>query len=102
MSKLLTRSIFNFKSLNFQPLSSIRNSSNLIKVDVDDKTGFATVSLNKMPVNSLDAEFMREISKTFKDLEVNRTRGAILTSVRTFSKIQELKTSQKILIRLKF
>lgn len=84
MSKLLTRSIFKIKLLKFHPSISTRNSSNSILVDVDDKTGIATVSLNKKPVNSLDAGFMREISKTFKDLEVNRTRGAILTSVRYF------------------
>lgn len=59
---------------------------NSVQVEINEKTGFATVSLNRQPVNILNAEFMREITKTLKDLEAKKTRGVILTSVRNFLK----------------
>ena len=54
----------------------------LVNVVINDKTGFATVTLNRKPVNGLSLELVEELSKTLDDLESNKTRGAILTSVR--------------------
>lgn len=56
-------------------------ASDLVLVDVDGKTGFATVTLNRPPVNSLNLELLTAISKTLDDLQNNKSRGMILTSV---------------------
>lgn len=65
----------------------------LVLVDVDDKTGISTVTLNRPTVNSLNLELLTAISKTLDDLQNNKSRGMILTSVsqsscyqRTFSR----------------
>jgi Delta3-Delta2-enoyl-CoA isomerase len=56
-------------------------ANDLVLVDVNDKTGYATVTLNRPPVNSLNLELLSAISKTLDDLLNNKTRGMILTSV---------------------
>lgn len=53
----------------------------LINVEVDDKSGFATLTLSKPPVNSLNLELLSEISGALDQLEANKTRGLIITSV---------------------
>lgn len=66
--------------------SLVRNQStapaDLVVVDVNDKSGYATVTLNRPPVNSLNLELLTAISKTLDDLQNNKARGMILTSVR--------------------
>lgn len=60
---------------------SCSNASNkLVLADVDDKTGYATVTLNRPPVNSLNLELLTEFSATLDDLQNNKSRGMILTS----------------------
>lgn len=65
--------------------SLVRNQStapsDLVLVDVNDKTGYATVTLNRAPVNSLNLELLSSFSKTLDDLQNNKSRGMILTSV---------------------
>lgn len=51
----------------------------LVAVDVD-KSGVATVTMNRAPVNSLNTALLEELGTTIKDLEANKTRGLILTS----------------------
>jgi len=62
----------------------VRNQStipaDLVLVDVNDKTGFATVTLNKAPVNSLNLELLSALSKTLDALQNNKSKGMILTS----------------------
>lgn len=62
----------------------IRNQSSdtkqLVKVEVNEKTGIATVALNRAPVNSLNLELLQAISKSLEDLEDTKCRGIILTS----------------------
>lgn len=53
----------------------------LINVEVDDKTGIAYVTLNRKPVNGINLELFEGLSNTLDDLESNKTRGTILTSV---------------------
>lgn len=55
-------------------------SNDLVLVNVNDKTGVATVTLNRAPVNSLNLELLTAISKTLDDLQNNKSRGMILTS----------------------
>ncbi|KAJ1522968.1 hypothetical protein ONE63_002105 [Megalurothrips usitatus] len=52
----------------------------LINVDVDSKTGVATVTMNSPPVNTLNTPFLNEMGGVIKELEKNKTRGLILTS----------------------
>lgn len=77
----LTRSItFSRFSRNFSA------SSNLVKVEVNDKNGLATVTLQRAPVNSLNLEILADLKQALKELETNKCRGAILTSAyKTFS-----------------
>lgn len=55
-------------------------SDKLVITEVDDKTGYATVTLNRPPVNSLNLELLKAISETLDDLQNNKSRGMILTS----------------------
>lgn len=48
-------------------------------------TGIATVVMNKPPVNSLNYEFLDEIKTQLNQLQNDKVRGMILTSVRTVS-----------------
>lgn len=57
------------------------SSGPLINVAVNEKTGVATATLNRPPVNSLNLELLTEISNTLSQLEKNKCRGLILTSV---------------------
>jgi Delta3-Delta2-enoyl-CoA isomerase len=52
----------------------------LVLVDVDDKTGYATVTMNRPPVNSLNLELLAELNTALDDLQNNRSRGMILSS----------------------
>uniref|UniRef100_A0A034WV83 Enoyl-CoA delta isomerase 1, mitochondrial n=1 Tax=Bactrocera dorsalis TaxID=27457 RepID=A0A034WV83_BACDO len=49
-------------------------------LSVDDKTGIATLTLNRPPANALNAAFMGEIARSIKELEKSKCRGLILTS----------------------
>jgi hypothetical protein len=72
-----------FKSATFNLArhNSTQASSNLILVDVNDKTGYSVVTLNSPPVNSLNLELLTAFRSTLDDLEKNKSRGMILTSV---------------------
>uniref|UniRef100_A0A182Q126 Enoyl-CoA delta isomerase 1, mitochondrial n=1 Tax=Anopheles farauti TaxID=69004 RepID=A0A182Q126_9DIPT len=60
--------------------SSDTGNSKLVLTEVDDKTGYATVTLNRPPVNSLSLELLKAISDALDDLQNNKSRGMILTS----------------------
>lgn len=52
----------------------------LVDVAVDN-AGVATVTMQRLPVNSLNLDLLTEMNKTLDDLAKNKTRGMILTSV---------------------
>lgn len=54
----------------------------LVNLEVNDKTGIATVILNRPPVNSLSLELLKDLSETLDEVNDNRSKGMILTSVR--------------------
>ncbi|XP_056634612.1 enoyl-CoA delta isomerase 1, mitochondrial-like [Diorhabda sublineata] len=58
----------------------LSNEVKLLSVSVNDKTGVATVEMQRPPVNSLNLDLINEISATLTDLENNNSRGLILTS----------------------
>ena len=55
-------------------------TQNLVQVEVNDKTGYATVTLNSPPVNTLNLPLLNAFSETLDLLQNNRSRGMILTS----------------------
>lgn len=55
-------------------------SQSMIQSTVDEKSGIATVTLNKPPVNSLNFEFLDEINTHLNKLQKDQIRGMILTS----------------------
>lgn len=65
----------------FRGVRMCSSNSNLLKVSVNEKSGVATVSMNSLPVNSLNVELLSALSSTLKDIESNKSRGLILTSV---------------------
>ncbi|CAH0546623.1 unnamed protein product [Brassicogethes aeneus] len=52
----------------------------LVNVAVNDKTGVATVTMQRAPVNSLNLDLLNDLSTTLTQLENNKCRGMILTS----------------------
>lgn len=78
----------NLTSAKCAAVSVIRNGStavpakDLVLVDINDKTGFATVSMNSLPVNSLSLPLLTALSSSLDALNKDNPRGMILTSVR--------------------
>lgn len=60
--------------------SNTPGSNKLVITEVDEKSGYATVTLNRPPVNSLNLELLKEISVALDELQNNKSRGMILTS----------------------
>nr|XP_039272151.1 enoyl-CoA delta isomerase 1, mitochondrial-like isoform X2 [Styela clava] len=57
------------------------SSANKIIVEIDNKTGIASMLLNNPPVNSLSSDFLVTATKVIKDAEENPdVRGILLTS----------------------
>lgn len=74
---------FNFVRQSARSLSS---TASLVSVEVNDKTGIATVTLQRPPVNSLNLELLSDIRYNLTELGKNKSRGAIITSAfKTFS-----------------
>ncbi|KAG5675603.1 hypothetical protein PVAND_005495 [Polypedilum vanderplanki] len=81
------KNFFGFKKLNYMITRSIVFSSlesnikkDLVLIDVNDKSGYAVLSLNKPPVNSLNKELFLALSDALILMETNNTRGVILSS----------------------
>lgn len=62
--------------------SAAAQAQPLVNLTVDEKSGIATLTLNRSPVNSLNLHLLSEISCSLDQLEANKSRGLIITSVR--------------------
>lgn len=60
------------------------SSENLIVLNMNNETGYATVELNRPPVNSFNLEILNQFSKVLDNLNKNNCRGMTLTSVCIF------------------
>jgi len=60
----------------------LSTATKLTIVEVNDKTGIATLTLNRPPINALNLEFLRDLHQSVQEIEKNKSRGLILTSVR--------------------
>lgn len=56
------------------------SEAKFVAVNVDDKSGVATLALQRPPVNSLNLDVLKEISSSLTELEKSKCRGLILTS----------------------
>lgn len=79
MRTYLLRSVFSVSSPLRRGLSS---QAPLVGVTVNDQTGVGTVTLQRPPVNSINLELTQSLLSAIQDLEKNKSRGIILTSVR--------------------
>lgn len=77
------------RPLNFLVQHRIRNngfrqmssgSEKLTSLQVNESTGIAILSMNRLPVNGLNLELLAEIRDALEQLESNKSRGLILTS----------------------
>ncbi|KAM7352448.1 enoyl-CoA delta isomerase 1, mitochondrial [Cochliomyia hominivorax] len=59
---------------------SSSSGGKLTTVEVNDKTGIATLTMNRPPVNGLNFELLRDINNSIDEIESNKCRGLILTS----------------------
>lgn len=57
------------------------SANGLVNLTVNDKTGIATLELNRPPINSLNTALLTDISSALDELTKNRSKGMILTSV---------------------
>ncbi|EEB17530.1 3,2-trans-enoyl-CoA isomerase, putative [Pediculus humanus corporis] len=55
-------------------------SSNLVNVQVNSKTGIATVLMSRPPVNSLNLELVSELTNTMVQIEKDKGKGMIISS----------------------
>ncbi|KAI5716210.1 hypothetical protein M8J76_002830 [Diaphorina citri] len=85
MSLFLRKTLLAIPSTKAFPVSLVAKYSSAsdskdIAVTVDEKTGVATVKLQRAPVNSLNTGFLKNIEDTLANLEKEKARGLILTS----------------------
>lgn len=61
-------------------IRSYSSGGKLVDVKLNDKSGIAVVSMQRLPVNGLNLELLTELSETLDELDSNHARGMILTS----------------------
>lgn len=79
--KLALKKCIRSLSLDRSISTSVARQSNLTTLSVDDKTGIATLEMNRPPVNSLNTLLLKDISNALDEIAKNRSKGLILTSV---------------------
>lgn len=57
------------------------SGSGFVNVQINSKTGIATVSLQRPPVNGLNLELVTELTNATMQIEKDKGRGIIVTSV---------------------
>jgi len=63
------------------PKRCMSSATKLTTVEVNDKTGIATLTMNRPPVNSQNVQLLVDLQKSIAEIENNKSRGLILTSV---------------------
>ncbi|TDG45937.1 hypothetical protein AWZ03_007657 [Drosophila navojoa] len=59
---------------------TMSTTTKLTTVEVNDKTGIATLTMNRPPVNGLNLDLLRDLRQSIAEIEGNKSRGLILTS----------------------
>lgn len=69
------------RTLSLKEVRCMSSSSDRLLLSMDDKTGVATVRMNKPPVNSLNLEFLTDFTIMLEKLENEKAcKGLVLTS----------------------
>lgn len=67
---------------NFRHQSTaVNQAKELVLVDINQKTGISTITMNSAPVNSMTLNFLKEFCDKMDLLEKEKVKGMILTSV---------------------
>lgn len=85
------------RNLRFQS-TSVDQSVDPVLVDVNQKNGIATVTMNQKPVNNMTLNFLRSFCDKMDLLEKEKVKGMILTSVsddRHVASILQFSTSSR-------
>ncbi|KAG5667601.1 hypothetical protein PVAND_015577 [Polypedilum vanderplanki] len=92
-TKYLNNNTIKLLMNNFIKHQSSTMSQGHVITEINDKSGFATVTFNRPPANSFNLEFLQDFLKTLDELDRNKCRGMILTSSSptTFSSGLDLK-----------
>lgn len=80
--KLASKECIRSLSLHRSMSTSMSRQSKFTTLSVDDKTGIATLEMNRPPVNSLNTLLLKDISNALDEVVKNRSKGLILTSVK--------------------
>jgi len=67
------------KHLSYSSTAATQNQE-LVLVEINDKTGISTVTMNSPPVNSMTLNFFKEFCDKMDLLEKEKVKGMILTS----------------------
>ncbi|XP_039488388.1 enoyl-CoA delta isomerase 1, mitochondrial [Drosophila santomea] len=62
------------------PSRIMSTATKLTTVEVNDKTGIATLTMNRPPVNSQNVQLLLDLQASISEIENNKSRGLILTS----------------------
>lgn len=81
MSFCVIRSLARAGIIYQKNVRCLSSSPKLVDVQVNEKTGISTVTMQRPPVNALNLELFKELYSVFTDLESDKSRGVILTSV---------------------
>lgn len=57
------------------------SATTLVNLEVNDKSGIATLTMNRPPVNCFSLELLNDIATALDEVEANRSSGLILASV---------------------
>ncbi|KDR09023.1 enoyl-CoA delta isomerase 1, mitochondrial-like [Zootermopsis nevadensis] len=77
LSAVTFNSVRHFVARSQREFSS---NGKLVDVAVNENTGISTVTMQRLPVNSLNLELLQELYSVLDTLEKDRSRGMILTS----------------------
>lgn len=80
MSLGILRNLTRARILRPKNVRFLMSSEKLVDVQVNEKTGVSTVTMNRPPVNGLNLDLLSDLLSVFSDLESERSRGVILTS----------------------
>lgn len=83
VSRIITQNAFRCMALNTQRnQSTASKKEKLVITEVNKKTGFATLSFNRpSALNSFTLELLQDFSKALDEVENQKYKGMILTSV---------------------
>lgn len=62
------------------PSRLMSTATKLTTVEINDKTGIATLTMNRPPVNSQNVQLLLDLQTSISEIENNKSRGLILTS----------------------